>query len=413
MKQILMSLLGGILFLAACGQTSPITQTLPVPFVDNATLTPSPTPTNTSVPTATATATITPLPTIPSFTPTFDARTIVTVTPAPPASCPKEDPNIVANFSGPYLYGYDDILVYLNAGGTLTQLATTNQWDKIVDLTGDGLSEVGFSGLARYDILGCKDRIYQDLLYLDGEFGVELADILDLNKNGIPELIFYSFSRYGYAEVYIFEWDGSTFRSLIDLGTDPSTGAVIDAVAATTYYKLKDMNGDGLKEIVVVYDNKELCGGLRGLDFCDGTPTRKQITTLGWNGKNFINLKPENYGPPEYRFQAIQDGDRQARYGKYSEALSLYQEAIFDEQLKWWSPTRSEYEIKTNTAKPEKIPTVYPTPILDNTEYPRLAAYAYYRIMLLHIMQGHESDAGTVYKILQQKFGNNQYGRPY
>ena len=49
----------------------------------------------------------------------------------------------------------------------------------------------------------------------------------------------------------------------------------------------------------------------------------------------------------------------------------------------------------------------------DNTEYPRLAAYAYYRIMLLHLMQGHEPEATTVYNTLGQKFGNDQYGRPY
>ena len=46
-------------------------------------------------------------------------------------------------------------------------------------------------------------------------------------------------------------------------------------------------------------------------------------------------------------------------------------------------------------------------------EYPQLAAYAYYRIMLIHIVQGHESDAGTVYKTLGQKSSNNPYGRPY
>jgi hypothetical protein len=64
----------------------------------------------------------------------------------------------------------------------------------------------------------------------------------------------------------------------------------------------------------------------------------------------------------------------------------------------------------------ENNPTWYPTPItpiFDKTEYPRLAAYAYYRIMLLHFVQGHESDAGTVYKTLEQKFSNTQYGRSY
>lgn len=43
----------------------------------------------TSSPLPTTTQTVTPLPTIPAFTPTFDTRTIVTVTPASPAECPK------------------------------------------------------------------------------------------------------------------------------------------------------------------------------------------------------------------------------------------------------------------------------------------------------------------------------------
>ena len=63
----------------------------------------------------------------------------------------------------------------------------------------------------------------------------------------------------------------------------------------------------------------------------------------------------------------------------------------------------------------EKNPTPITNYLLcaDLTEYPSLAAYAYYRIMLLHIVQGHESDAGTVYKTLQQKFRNDLYGHPY
>jgi hypothetical protein len=33
--------------------------------------------------------------------------------------------------------------------------------------------------------------------------------------------------------------------------------------------------------------------------------------------------------------------------------------------------------------------------------------------MLLQVVQGHESDVGTVYKTLQQKFGDDPYGHPY
>ncbi len=42
-----------------------------------------------------------------------------------------------------------------------------------------------------------------------------------------------------------------------------------------------------------------------------------------------------------------------------------------------------------------------------------LAAYAYYRIMLLHLVQNQEAEATTTYNTLQEKFGNDPYARPY
>ena len=129
MKQILIGLLSGLLILAACRQV-PAGDTLagtvaPVSVTQDAKATPSPIPTNTitATPTETLTASITPLPTIPTFTLTFDALTIVTVTHAPEARCPEENPEIVADFSGSYIYSFDEILAYLNSGGSLAQLA--------------------------------------------------------------------------------------------------------------------------------------------------------------------------------------------------------------------------------------------------------------------------------------------------
>ena len=68
--------------------------------------------------------------------------------------------------------------------------------------------------------------------------------------------------------------------------------------------------------------------------------------------------------------------------------------------------------IKINNEGYSAVGTPVPgTP--DPAEYPRLAAYAYYRIMLIHLVQGHDSEATTVYNTLQEKFGNDQYGSPY
>ena len=434
MKQILIGLLSGILFLTACVQTEAVT---PVTITQELTVTLSPVPisTNTFIPTATPTAStpalasgasVTPLPTIPTFTPTFDVSTIVTVTPASKAECPKENPAVVARFVTPNSNGYydlftaDDVLTYLNAGGALTPFVTSPAspvsdtiLGTIVDLTGDGVSEVVVRGLVRYDILGCKDGKYQNLFELTTyDFSMDLEDILDLNKDGIPELIFYSFSRYGDANIYIVGWNRNRFRSLIDVGTDTSTGQVIDTVSTTAYHKIIDTNGDGLKEIVLE-DDPHALDNVSGLTLWLLIPIRKETIPLSWNGKNFVDLEKRNYAPPQYRFQAIQDADWQTRYGNYANALSLYQEVIFNDQLEWWSPERRNYEVHIYNSRFDSAPIASPTPTPDNTEYPRLAAYAYYRIMLLHIMQEHESDAGTVYKTLQQKFGDNPYGHLY
>ncbi len=59
------------------------------------------------------------------------------------------------------------------------------------------------------------------------------------------------------------------------------------------------------------------------------------------------------------------------------------------------------------------IATPSAVPAEDITEYPRLAAYAYYRIMLLHFAQGQESEAATTYQTLQETFGNDPYAHPY
>jgi len=167
MKRIILGLLSGILFLTACGQTS--TAVTSVPLIQNSTSTPSPIPTNTntSILSETPTASITPLPTIPTFTPTFDARTIVTVTPASKAECLKENPSVVAKFTTPNsdgsyeIYRTSDILDYLNSGGTAAQLKDSGLAE-IIDLNGDGVNEVVYRGIIRtaYNILGCKDGKY-------------------------------------------------------------------------------------------------------------------------------------------------------------------------------------------------------------------------------------------------------------
>jgi hypothetical protein len=415
-----------VLFLiTACSQPpakeTPAATSIFVTAVDAGTLIRTPAYAATPIPTETPTASITPLPTIPTFTPTFDVARIVTVTPPPKAECPKENPSVVAKFTTPNSdgsyehYRASDIVDYLNSGGTSAQLKDSGIAETI-DLTNDGVNEVVYEGLFKVgiSILGCKDGNFQDLLDFGGDSGVDLADVVDLNKNGIPEIILYNIIHYGYFDISVYEWDGNKFQSLINMGKYSSTDDTgIDWISATwisdTLYKLTDTNRDGVKEIFIEYDVSRLCGGFG--DFCDGTPARSQTTILGWNGQNYV-VQQAYYAPAQYRFQAIQDGDDASSQKEYSKALGLYQETIFSNKLKGYSPEigdnlRAQYDAKYGTTP---TPTPYP---ISSDEYPQLAAYAYYRIMLLHLVQNHEFDATTVYNTLQQKFGDNPYGSPY
>ncbi|HMB23215.1 MAG TPA: hypothetical protein VKP08_10310, partial [Anaerolineales bacterium] len=174
MKRFLIGLLSGILILAAC---TPVTAESTIPLSPTSTPTMVPatlTPSRTQIP---PTRTVTPLPTIPTFTPTFDASTIVTVTPAAKAECPEENPSVVAKFAtpnsdGPRGYIAPEVLDYLNSGGTGSQLRDLGLAE-IRDFNKDGVNEVVFTGFigGAYIIFGCKSGEYQDFLDFAGDSG--------------------------------------------------------------------------------------------------------------------------------------------------------------------------------------------------------------------------------------------------
>ncbi|MFN8427532.1 MAG: hypothetical protein U0X87_14895 [Anaerolineales bacterium] len=122
MRKILFVLVIMIFLLSACGQSTP------VPVVDDVTPTPALTLTSTAtlLPSATPTASITPLPTIPTFTPTFDVSTILTVTPAGKAECPKENSSLIPDFQIDYYSSEADqkIPEFLNKGGSTSILVS-------------------------------------------------------------------------------------------------------------------------------------------------------------------------------------------------------------------------------------------------------------------------------------------------
>lgn len=433
-----------ILFFSAC--TSPA-ETVSFPE------TPTNTSTTPSALTSTTTATRqfstrTPSPSttptmVPSATPTLDVASITTRTPAPAEECPAPanvslpDLSIDPNDFFPIFKPRDeDILDYLNEGGDPIKLMTEYKqtWrgvevfaknEVLQDLTGDNIQEILIIPISDLYIFGCRDGQYEVLMSQFSDsvtmnpYLFQLAGIQDMNLNGTPEVVIAEFGCGGMSagqclDVYIYEWDGSQFASLIPEGDSFIDAASISGGSTEEYLpgvQIKDTDRNGTVELI-------LTGGIPNSwydDYFKHAPWRTQSDTYGWDGQHFVLLKTE-FSPPLYRYQAVQDGDWAVLRKEYDKALAFYQEAIFGDKLLGWSPAHKERSIALHEMTWNFDLEGTPTPALpqdDPQEYPNLAAYARYRIMLLHILQGHIPEAQIVYDTLREKFPDGHDGHGF
>jgi hypothetical protein len=404
MKRHVLGLLTGILFLTACGGTSPVTQTTPIAIIEQATSTATQTPT----PSSTPTASITPLPTIPTFTPTFDVSTIVTVTPVPKAECPKDNNSVKLDFDVKQgtANTIENILEYLNKGGSIKNILNSIPQDyypnqiRFEDITGDKAPELVYVHYSDFIsggfyIFTCSNGKYTLFKNETVNWTISIYSVYDMNLNGIPELVIISrgCSGTGCYRHFIMEWDGSTY---INLAPDAALEGVIDG-------KIIDNNNDGVLELIL---------HTAPLPHYVYQPWREEVHIFSWDGETFAPQTGKGY-QPQYRFQTIQDADLETTLESYDTALNLYRQAIIHDGLEWWSKERQTYENAVVQAPWIHEPTPSVKPQKDPTEYPRLATYAYYRIMLLQLVQNQESDATSTYNTLQQEFGNDPFGVPY
>ena len=353
----------------------------------------------------------------------FDIANFLTYTPAPPALCPEflSDAVPVPSFMDPeepwtiYEEINEAIFNYLNLYGPhpiieeyIANYQAEDHDPKFVlqDLTNDGIPEF-VSRVFEFSIYGCQRGTYQNLLTLppDGYFRTPtIVSIADENQNGMPELVLIThvWSAGGH-EFQIYEWNGSEFDNLLP-PEDPkelNTGAIY--VDYNGRLEFQDTDGDSLDELIAISGTPH---GLADIAF----PFRSITSYYSWNGYQY-EFVTEIMDPPEYRFQAVQDADQLSLAGEYDQALALYQEAIFSDELDWWSPEKREYLLAVWRGTDPGTPT--PAPPITTTDYFELAAYSRFRIIVLHIRRGWISDARTVYDTLQAKFPEGQPGHIY
>ncbi len=230
-------------------------------------------------------------------------------------------------------------------------------------------------------------------------FWTAVRGIEDLNLDNIPEVIvsLVDCSGSGCENIAILEWDGRTFQD-----RSPDLGMI-----GVHEWHIQD-GKNGMKEIVITGDVPGSCC----YEFA--APWRLRTDTFAWDGETF-SLAYRTFAPAQYRYQALQDADREGLYGNYDKAMQLYRNVIFNDKLRWWSDDQRAYLLKEYRFRldPDIFALHLPTLEPDYSEYPRLASYAYYRIMLLHIVQGRQADAQAAYSTLQQDFANDPYGHPY
>jgi hypothetical protein len=219
-----------------------------------------------------------------------------------------------------------------------------------------------------------------------------------MNRDGVNEIMTLDGDD-RIREVYVFEWDGSAFQAL-----NMSSGNCSGLLGPESWPYAQDTNGSSTMDLVLKQ------GIPIWSEYTDGLPWRKETRTCTWDGSAFVLTRTEITTPPEYRFQAVQDGDRASLAGDYPKALDLYQQAVFSDTLQAWSFDRFLYEGELPNQNSPGAPTLMPLPTPDPAEYPSLAAYARYRILLLYSLRGDLTDAKTVYDTLQAKFPAGQVG---
>jgi len=304
---------------------------------------------------------------------------------------------------------------FFNAGGDPQKLAQYYDID-IQELNKDNTPEIILQFRSMFKTLmlySCIKGEYKEQLIREEEGDVGLAErieilaIDDLNQNDIPELVYKTstciWARCG--SLFIVEWDGEKFARLIK---DERWNEIVDYAdmddPKDVY--LRDLDNDGIPELIW---EGELPPEGHG-DYWDDYPQRLATHVYKWDGHNYSAL-PVSYSAPEFRFQAIQDGDRATLAGEYGKATDFYELAISSNSLDWWVKERRLYNLSQHgftTCNGSPCPSPNPDP----KERPIISAYARFRIMLIHVLTNNLEEAEKNYQQLVLDFPIDNAGYP-
>jgi len=304
-------------------------------------------------------------------------------------------------------------LDYLNAGGSPFNIPPRYDPTFNRDLTGDGVAELIFEYWEIY-ILGCRDGEWSLLMEVPYDFnlwGPSVWLVSDANRNALPELvILVSTLTQAGADFMVFEWDGDSFRSLLaPSGSSPFRPSMWNDVYNSVVVEpsFRDTDEDGDLELV-------FHSGIPVWEiFGSGLPWREQDDIFEWDGDRYVPFD-SLLSTPEYRFQAVQDGDHHTLFSRYDDAIASYQDAIFSDKLDWWSPAKREalreayFQGLSELVKPT---AAIPPP--DPDEFPNLAAYSRFRMMLVYALRGWLPELETAYESLQDRYSPEREGGQY
>jgi hypothetical protein len=377
------------------------------------TLTPTVTPTRpTATPSLTPTITITPTPSnTPGPTPTYALGPLRRATMSAPAQCPAPgDPAPLELPDTQMLLQdeYDQILGYLNEGGSAQgvrdALAAINREDilEVQDLTQDGVAEIILT-YPFFDVLACSEGKYERLLRIypeDPNNPVLRETIADLNGNRVPELVVetetWGASNYTLT-VFVLEWNGTEFvdrlpeeldHKLLERGWlywSPANALMYNGVL-----KLGDVDFNGTIELVIE-------GGTSGgMDAIFSAPQLEQQHIWMWTGAEF-NLTEINFSEPTLKFHAAYIGDIYSLMGHYKDAISFYQQAIFDTELIAWNSEWIDWAMMGGELNPN-----YPKPPQDYAQGRRVSMYARFRMLLVNYLIQNQYAIDTQFESMQQ-----------